>query len=252
MTDWPEVTILFCTYERQDELTRTLDALKDGLTYPADKLRWIICDDSSPSNFAAKLARRAAYRDLNIQVVKTEKNSGWGVNVNNGLAHVETDLCFFIEDDYVLTQPLDLRVGVAMMTALPHVGMLRYRGTAGEHMVLHQMEVHIEDWLPDYRDGMGLLGRLQYCLLDSGSPSLYIYSHGAHLKRRAFHQFYGAYPEGLKLAATEEGYAHQVKAKMKEPGAPPIAILPGWIVNHFDHIGQTRQDTELDTGGNRV
>ncbi len=247
--DWPEVTILLCTFERQDELTRTLDALKDGLTYPADKLRWIICDDSSPSNFAAKLARRAAYRDLNIQVVKTEKNSGWGVNVNNGLAHVETDLCFFIEDDYVLTQPLDLRVGVAMMTALPHVGMLRYRGTAGEHMVLHQMEVHIEDWLPDYRDGMGLLGRLQYCLLDSGSPSLYIYSHGAHLKRRAFHQFYGAYPEGLKLAATEEGYAHQVKAKMKEPGAPPIAILPGWIVNHFDHIGHSYQDSELDKAG---
>ncbi|HJX58094.1 MAG TPA: glycosyltransferase, partial [Thiobacillus sp.] len=98
MTAWPEVTLLLCTFERQDELQRTIDALREHLTYPADRLHWIICDDSSPSNFAGRLARKAAYRDLAIQVVKTEQNSGWGVNVNNGLAHVGTDLTFFIED----------------------------------------------------------------------------------------------------------------------------------------------------------
>jgi glycosyltransferase involved in cell wall biosynthesis len=247
--DWPEITILLCTFERQDELQRTIDALREHLTYPADRLKWIICDDSSPSNFAGRLAKRAAYHDLNIKVVKTDKNSGWGVNVNNGLAHVETDLTFFIEDDYVLTQPLDLRIGVALLMEKPFIGMLRYRGTAGEHIVLHQMEAHIENWLPEYRDGIGLLGRLQYCLLDSGSPALCIYSHGAHLKRQAFHEFYGLYPEGLRLGATEEAYAHNVKNKMKEPNSPPIAILPGWIINYFDHIGQSRQYTELDTAG---
>lgn len=247
--EWPEVTILLCTFEREAELVRTLDGLRANLSYPADRLRWIICDDSSPSNFAGRIAKRAAYRDWHMQVVKTAQNGGWGRNVNNGLAHVDTEYTFFIEDDYVLTQPLDLRVGVAFLEAKPAIGMLRYRGTAGEHVVLHQMEAHIEDWLPDYRDGMGLLGRLQYCLLDSGSPSLYLYSHGAHLKRRSFHAFYGPYPEGTKLAATEEGYAHIVKRLMKEPGAPPIAILPGWIVNHFDHIGHSMQDSALDTGG---
>lgn len=244
--DWPEITILICTFERQKELAATVDALRDRIYYPPDQLRWLICDDSSPSKYAERLSKRPGYRDLHIEVVSTDKQSGWGRNVNNGNAHVQTEFTFFIEDDYVLIQPLDLRVGVAAMLEMPYVGMMRYRGTAGDHVILHQMNVNISKWIPDYQDGTGLAGNLTYCLLDCGSPTLYIYSHGAHLKRRNFHQFYGAYPEGLKLGQTEEAMAHQVKNKMRENGAPPIGILPGWIPCWFDHIGVSYQNGPMD------
>lgn len=132
------------------------------------------------------------------------------------------------------------------MLAMPYIGMFRYRGTAGTHLVLHQMEVDISAYIPDYQDGVGLAGKLTYCLIDQGSPSLYIYSHGPHLKRKSFHQFYGAYPEGLKLGPTEEAMAHQVKERMPLAGAPPIGILPAWIANYWDDIGQSYQGSEFD------
>lgn len=244
--DWPEITILICTFERQKELAATVDALRDNIYYPPDKLTWLICDDSSPSQFAQRLAKRPGYRDLHIEVVNTVKNLGWGANVNNGNDAVKTDLTFFTEDDKILRHPLDLRVGVAAMMEMPYIGMMRYRGTAGDHIILHHMEVDISKWMPDYQDGVGLAGHLTYCLLDCGSPALNIYSHGPHLKRKSFHQFYGRYPEGMKLGMTEETYAHQVKDKMRENGAPPIGILPEFIPNWFDDIGESYQGSEWD------
>lgn len=244
--DWPEVTILICTYERQKELAATVDALRENMSYPTDKLKWLICDDSSPSQYASRLAKRPGYRDLHIEVVNTEKNGGWGRNVNNGNNAVTTEFTFFIEDDKILRKALDLRVGIAAMMEMPYIGMMRYRGTAGDHLILHHMEVNITKWLPDYQGGVGLSGRLTYCLIDQGSPALNIYSHGPHLKRSNFHQFYGAYPEGLKLGPTEEAMAFQVKEKMPKPGAPPIGILPEWISLWFDDIGQSWQNSEWD------
>lgn len=247
--DWPLVVILVCTYNRVDELTKTLTALHENLQY-AGELRYVVCDDNSPGGYLAKLKKRAIWKTLDPQFVSTSLNSGWAANVNNGMRHVfgsiASEFTFFIEDDYILTRPLDLTLGMAIMKARPDLGMLRYRGTAGDHLVYHQTEAVLDNILPDYQQGLGLPGRANYLQIDSGSPSLYIYSHGAHLKRGEFHDFYGEYPEGLKLGATEESFAHTVKDRMKLPGAPGIAILPDWIPMWFDHIGKSYQHTEDD------
>lgn len=244
--DWPEISIGIITYSRPVEIVKTIEALRDNLYYPEDKLRWIISDDASPNGYLAKLKKVKLFKEINAQFIDTGVNSGWGKNGNHLLDSVETEFLFMLEDDKILNHPLDLRVGVAAMLAMPYIGMMRYRGTAGDHMILHQMEVNIAEYIPDYQDGVGLAGRLCYCLIDQGSPSLYVYSHGPHLKRRNFHAFYGRYPEGLKLGPTEEAMAHQVKEKMPLAGAPPIAILPGWIPNFWDDIGQSFQNTEFD------
>jgi glycosyltransferase involved in cell wall biosynthesis len=252
--EWPDLEILVCTYNRVDDLTKTLTALHANLQY-AGKLHYVVCDDSSPGGYLAKLKKRAIWKALDPEFITTDRNSGWAANVNNGNRRVfydddfdglESEFVFFIEDDYVLTRPLDLSLGIAIMKARPDLGMLRYRGTAGDQLVYHQTEAVLDGILPDYQQGLGLPGRVNYLQIDSGSPSLYIYSHGAHLKRGEFHSFYGEYPEGLKLGETEETYAHMVKDGMKEPGAPGIAILPDWIPMWFDHIGQSYQHTEAD------
>lgn len=244
---WPEVTILVCTYNRLEEIQQTVEALADNLTYP--KLRWLVTDDSSPNGYAARLKKLKLFKELGVEVVSTPERGGWGKNVNNGLWNTPSDLVYFTEDDYVLRQRLDLRVGVALLETRRNIGMLRYRGIAGDHLVAHQFESDISAYLPDHQDGVGLPGRVCYWQLDSGSPALYLYSNGPHLKRAAFHTFHGYYPEGLPLGQTEEKFAHIVKDKMKNQwqNAPAIAILPSWVYMWYDHIGTSYQHGELDT-----
>lgn len=247
VVEWPDVTVLVCTYEREAELVRTLTAWQDNLIYPVEHLHWLICDDSSPSHFARRIANRAAFRSLGIKVVSTEQNCGWGCNVNSGLRAVETDYCFFTEDDKLLYRKLDLRLGVALLETKPDVGYLRYRATAGQHTIMHQFEADVHDWLPDYMDGPAAVqGKLSFLQIDSHSPALYLYTHGPHLKHKRFHEFYGMYPEGLNLAMTEEAFCHQVKDGMHSYGAPALAILPEWTLPYIDDIGQSWQGSKWD------
>lgn len=242
---FPEVSVVIVTYNRYKEIQATVSALRQRMEYPADKLRWLVADDGSPASVTARLRKLASFEGAEFV---SGPNVGWGANVNRALAKVETDYVFQIEDDYVLSEgrTLDLRAGVALLESKPDVGMLRYRGTAGTHVVLHQFEADVSPWLPDVVEGEGVPGKLSYLQLDSGSHSLYLYSHGPHLKRRGFHAFYGSYPENLRLGETEEAMAHQVKDKMKLPGAPAITILPEWIALRWQHIGKSYQGTEAD------
>lgn len=247
MVNLPPVTIGLITYKRPYELIRTLDGLRAHLTYRGE-LRWLVSDDNTPSS-PDRAKRNKILKSYGVDLIITERNSGWGANANFLMQHIDTDYTFFIEDDYVLTRPLDLSLGVALLEEKKHLGMLRYRGTAGDVPVFHQFEADISAYVPDWREGVSpVSGKLTYLQFDGGSPTLYIYSHGAHLKHRRFHDYYGLYPEGLKLGVTEETYAHTVKGKMQaDPDhAPGIAILPEWIPMYFDHIGQSFQGTEED------
>ena len=242
----PEVTILVCTYNREENLLETLDRLAQFIFYPKDKLHWLICDDSSPAPYAMRIKRAPIFKELNAELVTTPTNSGWAANVNNGLAHVQTEYVFFIEDDYYATEPINLAAGIALMQTKPDVGMVRYRGIAGSHVVTHLFETDVKEYLPHYREGMGVVGKLNYMQLDSGSPTVHIYSNGPHLKHWRFHQFYGFYPTGFRLGETEEKYAHTVKDMMKLEGAPAIVILPEDVVMNFDHVGESYQNTDAD------
>lgn len=244
---WPDLTVLICTYNRATELASVMRALKTYLMYPG-KVQYIICDDHSPDYYKQRILQNPDVAALQPRYVTTEVNSGWAANVNWGLAHCDTDYIFFIEDDYVVKTFIDLSLGVALMEHNSYVGMVRYRGTAGGRFNYGQWEEDISQHRPDYNQSIGgVPGRLTYLLIESSSPSLYIYSHGPHLKRRQFHDYYGAYPTGLKLGQTEESYAHIVKDKLTaDINAPQIAILPDWIPMMFDHIGQSYQNTEFD------
>lgn len=244
----PHVTVVIVTFRRLNEIRKTIDALLKHIVYPRAKLHFLIADDHSGGDYVEQIISTPRYKALDMRASVTPENGGWAKNANLALSKVETPYHFFIEDDYLLMKELDLRVGVALLETKPHIGMLRYRGTAGGHVILHQMEADISAYVPTHQDGVGLPGKLTYCLLDSGSPDLYLYSHGASLRRKSFHEFYGPYPEGLKLGATEERYAHTVKDGMHTPDAPAIAILPDWVSMWFDHFGNSYQHTEHDKG----
>lgn len=246
----PNVTILVCTYDRLTLLEETLQRLAEFIHYDGDKLTWLICDDSSPDDYKLKVEELQVVNDLNAVIISTDVNSGWAANVNNGLRAVKDDYVFFIEDDYFATQPIRLDAMAALMEVKPDIGMVRARGIAGTHIVAHLFEADVAEYIPDWQDGLGVKGKLAYWQLDSGSPTPYVYSNGAHLKHRRFHEFYGLYPEGLKLGETEESYAHMVKDKMHTNpggvGVPAVTILPQDVYQWFDHVGESYQLTDKD------
>jgi len=255
MPDFPHVTLIILTYLRAKEVRACYTALMKYIVYPRDRLQVLIADDASgvldvlsDMQIAPKRVRGEGSTPPPVSFTSTETNGGFGANYNNAYAQVITPYYFFIESDYLLTRRLDLRVGVALLQSQPDVGILRYRGTAGDRMVLHQTEADISQYLPDYQDGVGLPGRLAYQMLDSNSPSLYVWTNGAHLAHTGRIAAYMPYPTAGRLGELEEKMAHQVKDTMRTGGAPAIAILPDWTAMWFEHTASTYQMTEHDKG----
>ena len=250
--EWPVVTVVICTYDRPKEIRRTIDSLVTHLDYP--NLRWHIADDGSPANYAFDvmhyLISDFGY-DADLVTGTVTQRMGWGVNVNTALRDVKSEYIFFTEDDYVLLKPLDLRPHVALMELRHNIGMVRY-GIAGHGLLAAVRETDVSEWLPNYQEnggkdgysGQGKLCFLEISLTQSVGPfGFYKYSNRPHLKHRRFHEHYGYHPEGVGLAATEDGMNHLIK-----DGAPgPEIVCPaGWINWHFNHIGVSRQGSDAD------
>ena len=85
---------------------------------------------------------------------------------------------------------------------------------------------------------------MDYMILERYSPHLNVYSNRPHLKHRRFHSKYGPYSETTPLGMTETEFAHRVKDIGVD--GPLLAILADGVVRAFDHIGKSRQGTELD------
>lgn len=253
---WPDVTVLVVTYDRYATIQKTIAALQKRLEYPREHLHLLVADDATPGDYVERLSNLKAFQPgkewASVRFSVTPQNVGWGANVNYALSQVQTEFVYFTEDDYELKTALDLRVGVALLDSKHHIGMLRYRGTAGTHLVLHHFEADIKAYLPSFLEGEGSMvpGKLTYLQIDGGSPNVWLYSNGPHLKTMRFHECYGLYAEGLKLGATEESYAHTVKDIMQASpdSALGIAILPEWIPMRYAHIGESYQLSEKDKG----
>lgn len=258
MTDFPHVALLVITYDRYSILKETLYALQVNLNYPKDKLHVIVSDDSTGGTYLSKLKRIKAFKQFGANGIdwrSTDERSGWGKHVNGAIDYIlkeypQAEYVFQIEDDYKLLKTLDLTQGIGLLEKRQNIGMLRYRGTAGTHVIYHQFEANIADYYPKNDN-------CSYLQLDNASPTLWVYSNGPHLKRLvskdnslipAFHKHYGWYAEGLRLGATEENFAHRVKDGMKKGNAPAIAILPDWVNMHFQHLGDSWQLGEHDIG----
>ncbi len=255
MANWPEVTIVVCTYDRPKEIRATLRSLFQHIQYPADKITWHIADDGTPGDYISGVLRWAlmdesTYALAQYSATVTDRK-GWGANVNKALKDVTTDYVYFTEDDYVLNRTLRLDAYVAMMEQAPTVGMVRF-GIAGHSLTCHLNEIDISNWLPDYLEGSSNLGysgkgKINTWVIDkrfsTGPFSFYRYSNRPHLKHRRFHEAYGLYPEGLTLAQTE----HRMNNQFYDgPDSPYIVCPADWTTWHYEHIGVSRQGSELE------
>jgi len=227
VTELPPVTILIVTYDRPQEIRRTINALLHRIQYQG-KLRWHIADDGSPGNYVPDILDEFHHLDVHHSITNRK---GWGANVNKALASIPTDYIFLNEDDYVAFRDMDLTHGVALLEANKELGAVRYDGLEG-----HKLNLKL-------RESETTVGRLNYLRIVKDSPDLNVYSHRPHLKHRRLHDQLGTYTENISLGETEDDFAHRVK---DHEGPPHIAILPSGIPRAYDHIGKSRQGTSLD------
>jgi len=246
MPKFPPITIIILTYNRPVEVRRTIDALYDYLSYEGE-LHWLIADNTSPGSYARDL--KHDYKgDKHFDVIQNPKGDrNWASNANYALSQNTNDLTIMLEDDFVLKTPIDLSPLAALLITNPSLGLIRLGGVQG-HTGLNvtMMEHDISLYLPQYRQGMGMLGRINYWQIDPHSSQLFCYSNHPQLKHRRFHVAHGLYVEGLGLGATEECFAHQVKDNLLFSSSPQIAVPLELAVTYFDHIGVTwRDDMEI-------
>lgn len=240
MLELPNVTVLINTYQRYNEIQHTLDSLVENIIYPADKLRWLIADDCSGGDYPYNLLDIPRYNALNLKIVTLSRNSGYGVNINNGLSHVETPYVYMTEDDWVLCRKLDLRAGVGLLEVEPSIGVLRYGGTSGDMLyTYHQHEANVGEYVKENIYAADYIeGKLTYLHIDVESPSLYVYSGRPQLGKLRWYYDLGLFPEGLRVGETENVMCHKVKDFLRAyPNTHEIAILPDFVNMKYRHIG---------------
>ncbi|MHA2263543.1 MAG: glycosyltransferase family 2 protein [Candidatus Thorarchaeota archaeon] len=242
--DFPVVSVLIVTYDRPREIRQTIAALDKHIHYPRDKLRWHLCDDSSPGDYVYEIQRD--FKHLGITATLTDRK-GWGANVNKGLKFCwkESDIVLLNEDDRPPTKQYNLEKAVALLASIKDcgrpeaakprkpIGAIRLGGIASHWLTLQSREAETG------------IGKLNYLHILHNSPFLNVYSNQPFISHRRFFDFYGLYPEGRSLADTETIYAHKVK---DTEGGPWVCILTNGIDTAQDHIGRSRQATGLDIG----
>lgn len=227
---WPDVGVLIVTYTRPGEIRRVIKALDKHLQYDNGKLVWYLADDGSAGSYVLDIQRD--FPNLGFRASVTNR-LGWGANVNKCMQMIGEKYIFLCEDDYVALYPLDINKGVALLDSkTANIGLVRYDGLAGHRLNLAIEEVDTP------------IGVIQYLnILKKDSRGLNVYSNRPHLKNIGFHRAYGEYPMGKSLGETESAFAHRVKGI---PTGPKLITLENGIVRAFDHIGKSRQGTELD------
>lgn len=220
------ITIILLTWERTDVALRTIAAAREFLRYSGDLLWYVADDGSRPEHVAA--VREAVGSELwGWHSVRR----GYGGNAN--AAWLEADkrgvLTLWLEDDWQLTQPLDLYPYAALLMESAEIGMVRLGNL--------NLDIRGRTWAHN-----GLL----YWKLDKephieGTP---VFTGHPSLRHRRYRDAYGPYPEGLTPGETELGYAWQFR--IGSPDAPGIvwpADYPTWGL--FAHIGAVKTETML-------
>lgn len=254
MNNLPTVALGIITYNRLDELCATIEAYQRNLIYPADKLVWVLHDDGSPEGYLE--AVEARFPRLFTTVLTTQRGgmpTAW--NKLNRELHRISDYVWPCQDDWLLTEPLDLRLGVAFLMHNERYGMLRYHKLTG-HVGLPTI---VKEWdtrgILNYNDGAHEYAPWMCTYLDiippfDESDTFSPYSGGCHLRHRRFTTYYGEYNEGTKFSNAELTYMALVNSGLRRNPdvVPRVAMFNHYFKSRFADltIGKSYRDTAVE------
>lgn len=206
--DYPDISVLITTYERWELLSPCLQLLRTYLYYPGN-IRYVLADDGDTSETARRMADNFEDfedKDFQWEIIGGER-LGLGGNTNRALKTIQTDIVLQLQDDYFLRKPLDLTPHVEKLLADESAGWVRLRLLNGQRFT-----ASIED---------------RYWRINWFSDEGYICSDQPHLKHMRFHQAFGYYPEGLRVADTENEWCWRVRKEAQDNGGPGV-LVPTW------------------------
>lgn len=222
MNDWPPVWVLLATYKRTESSLRTIHGLLQYLEYP--NLHYHICDDGSGEtdddterNHIAVLAE-ALGPDCTWHDMATPRGQfNLGGNINRGIKDAKQHgvlIYFIVQDDALLTTPLDLRPYAEVLHDCPSTGYIRLNypvdGLAGE--------------IVSYKTKSFARSFLYLRLRASISTSQYVTAFQPALLHYRFIEAYGWYPENVIPGLTETGMCRQHRDGETEDS--PQVLIP--------------------------
>ena len=230
MADHPDVIINLITYNRLADALATIQAVKRYLVWP--NIGWHIADDGSPPAYVEALQEEIGPTyEVTVSNAQPEREQNGnhqqvGRNMNMGAAKAfeRADLVLWLEDDWVLREPLDLGPMVRLLTEVPEIGMVRMGYL---HLDL-QAEI------------LGTVGKLWWRFNRAGHH--YTFAGHPALRHKRFYEVYGDYQEGLGIGATEDEFASRFENK---PEGPDI-VWPLWLGERifFDNFSFSWKDLE--------
>lgn len=211
MNEWPLVIALIITFKRTELAIRTIKAVKERLIYP--NLGWHIADDGSPNGHVSAL-REVIGSDVPMTDAK-RKGAGRSMNLGMRECLLRCSYILWLEDDWELIRPLDLRPCVKLLGQQEGIGMVR----------LAYLSPGLVGSLIQHSD------QLWWCL-DKGPQ--YTFTGHAALRHAKFCKAYGDYKEGLAPGETELWMCQH----FTDTDGPKIAVpADGGIYGYFAHIG---------------
>ena len=211
------IAVIFLTFDRTQYAVRSLQSLKDHLRYP--DLRYYIADDGSRQDHIVTLLDMTT--DLNMIGWHTIPNGTYGRNANEAwqLTQQTCQLALFIEDDWELTEDLDLYRYACLLMEDSSIGMVR----------LGYLNLNMAGRV------FGHMGTL-YWRLDRDADD-YVFTGHPSLRHTRYWQAYGRYPEGLAPGDTELAYGYQYRR-----GSGPDIVWPNLNGDYgkFAHIGEIK------------
>lgn len=219
MKELPSVAIVLLTCHRLNYALRTVEAICKNLIYP--KVSWYIAVDADDQDHLNAILELLSEYDADVfgyhaeDFIPGQSLPGKSWNIAWEAAHDRSPICLWVENDWLLSEELDITPYVKLLMEVEKVGMIR----------LGHLAINLNCTSMGY-DG------IHYLQMWRNMP--YPFSGNPALRHRRFADAYGPYNEKVNPGDTELDYDW----RFRHTSGPEIWFpLPGaWGV--FAHIGQ--------------
>jgi len=217
------LTTIITTYDpgdgkRTQVASRTIESLLQYLQY--DNLQWIIADDGSAEGHVETLTKLLEGKPYHISVVP---RLGVGASKNAALhkAFEISPMVLLLEDDWVLTRPLNPAPYVNLLTEHEDLGMVRFGYLGGNLEAVFEGDAHLSYWR-----------------LKRGS-GVYVYSGQVSLRHKRFYDVVGFHQEGISPGEEELEMCKRFNGTENAPDIVWPANIPctfnAGLFRHDDH-----------------
>lgn len=217
------LTICLLTYNRFDYAHKTLQNVLENTTYTNGTLHVHIADDGSPGDYVDRLRYLAGCYDKVASVSHSiTERKGYGGNFNRAtnIIHDYSDYVLPLEDDWVLTAPLDLNPIIQDMQSDSDIQCIRLAPVGWTFQQLAEF--------------VGVNFRTYLHLLPE-STNQYVFSGNPRVESVLFERSVGLWPESLSPGQTEISVMGRTAARTG-------IYVPMWCLPPFKTIGDIKSE----------